>query len=216
MGSLHTVEQGEFLALIAKQNGFGSFLTIWNHENNADLKALRENPNILLPGDQVFIPDKQAKQVEIKGGQSTKFQVQQDKLLLRLVLDEQFGTPLAQTECEVSVDGVTRKKTTDDNAVLEFVVAAAAQDIEVTVKEKGNPLEGVVIPVKIGHLDPVEVPTGQSARLNNLGYFAGPIDTIDEKLLASAVEEFQCDHGLTVDGKCGSLTQAKLKKVHGC
>ena len=45
---------------------------------------------------------------------------------------------------------------------------------------------------------------------------AGPIDTVDEKLLASAVEEFQCDHGLTVDGKCGSLTQAKLKKVHGC
>jgi len=30
------------------------------------------------------------------------------------------------------------------------------------------------------------------------------------------VGNFQRDHGLTVDGKCGPLTQAKLKKVHGC
>jgi peptidoglycan hydrolase-like protein with peptidoglycan-binding domain len=32
----------------------------------------------------------------------------------------------------------------------------------------------------------------------------------------SAVEEFQCDHGLTVDGDCGAQTQAKLLSVHGC
>jgi len=31
----------------------------------------------------------------------------------------------------------------------------------------------------------------------------------------SAVEEFQCDNGLTVDGDCGPNTQAKLKEVHG-
>jgi hypothetical protein len=32
----------------------------------------------------------------------------------------------------------------------------------------------------------------------------------------SAVEEFQCNHGLSVDGKCGPITQAKLKSVYGC
>ncbi len=216
MSSYHTVEQGEYLALIARNNGFANSAIIWNHENNADLKALRENPNILLPGDQVFIPDKQTKQADLQGGRSTKFQVQVDKLLLRLKLAEQFGEPLANAKCVVRVDGNSKEKTTDGDAVIEVQVAATAQDISLIVKEKGSPLEGLEIPIKIGHLDPVDVPTGQAARLNNLGYFAGPNDTIDEKLLASAVEEFQCDHGLAVDGKCGPLTQAKLKKIHGC
>ena len=31
-----------------------------------------------------------------------------------------------------------------------------------------------------------------------------------------AVEEFQCDQGLKVDGICGPQTQAKLKKLYGC
>ena len=35
-------------------------------------------------------------------------------------------------------------------------------------------------------------------------------------MFLSAIEEFQCDHGLVVDGKCGPATQAKLKQVHGC
>jgi hypothetical protein len=216
MGSIHTVEQGEFLALIARNYGFARLETIWNHENNADLRTLRENPNILLPGDQVFIPDKTGKRVEIKTAQSTKFQVIVDKLLLRLVLEEQFGGPLSGAECEVRVDGSVRKSTTDDKGVLEATVPATVQDIEVIIKEKGAPLEGVSIPVRVGHLDPVAEPTGQAARLNNLGYFAGPIEAIDAGLLASAVEEFQCDNGLTVDGKCGPLTLAKLRKAHGC
>ena len=32
----------------------------------------------------------------------------------------------------------------------------------------------------------------------------------------SAVEEFHCDHNLTVDGKRGPVTQATLVKEHGC
>jgi peptidoglycan hydrolase-like protein with peptidoglycan-binding domain len=54
------------------------------------------------------------------------------------------------------------------------------------------------------------------ARLNNLGYFAGEIENPDQTAFESAVEEFQCDHGVHVDGICGPNTQAKLKKLHGC
>lgn len=216
MAEYHTVEQGEHLGLIAKRYGFASYTTIWNHDNNMNIRNLRQNPNILLPGDQVFIPDKIAKKAELGSGKSTRFKVVQDKVLLRLKLDELFGHPLANVECEVRVDGKTIKKTTDDNAIVEVEVTAAAQEAQLVVKEAESRLEDVVIPIKIGHLDPVEEQTGQIARLNNLGYFAGSIDEVDEQLLKSAVEEFQCDEKLTVDGKCGPLTQAKLKAIHGC
>ena len=77
---------------------------------------------------------------------------------------------------------------------------------------------------------PAAAPSGQMARLNNLGYFAGKLttgDLMDQKKdipdpesakFKSAVEEFQCDHMPpgSVDGKCGPQTQAKLEKVHGC
>lgn len=215
MADYHTVEQGEYLGLIAKNYGFASSKTIWDHDNNADLRDLRKDPNVLLKGDQVFIPDKQTKQAELTAGQQTRFKVRQDKILLRLVLDELFGEPLANAACEVRIDGRVKKLTTDADASLEFEVPLSAQSIELVVKEDGSRLQDIALPLKIGHLDPIEEESGQVARLNNLGYFAGPVDEIDEKLLASAVEEFQCDHGLTVDGKCGPKTQAKLKEIHG-
>lgn len=216
MAEYHTVEQGEYLGLIAKNYGFASYATIWNHDKNSDLRELRKNPNVLSPGDQVFIPDKEAKHAEIQTGQLTRFAVRQDKMLLRLVLDELFGVPLANAKCQVSIDGKSKDLTTDDNATLEFEVSPSAQSIELILKEEGSRLQGIAIPLKIGHLDPVGVQTGQIARLNNLGYFAGPLDQVDEKLLLSAIEEFQCDQGLAVDGKCGPKTQAKLLEVHGC
>ena len=81
------------------------------------------------------------------------------------------------------------------------------------------------IPLKIGHLDPVDEISGQMARLNNLGYNAGDPDAPPGKSdedkerstqLQSAIEEFQCDHDLKVDGACGKKTQEKLLDVHGC
>jgi murein L,D-transpeptidase YcbB/YkuD len=46
--------------------------------------------------------------------------------------------------------------------------------------------------------------------------FEGRTAEENKALFLSAVEEFQCDHGLTVDGKCGPATQARLKQAHGC
>jgi murein L,D-transpeptidase YcbB/YkuD len=83
-------------------------------------------------------------------------------------------------------------------------------------------VKGVPVPfeteltIKIGHLDPVETPSGQIARLSNLGYYRASLDAFDPVEFESSVEEFQCEHGLLVDGVCGPGTQAKLKSVHGC
>ena len=74
----------------------------------------------------------------------------------------------------------------------------------------------MAIPVNIGHLDPVDEMSGQQGRLSNLGYFLGEVDGQDSSAFRIAVEEFQCEHGLTVDGICGPNTRAKLKDAHGC
>ena len=90
MPEYHTVEQGEHLAAIAAAYGFMSSATVWEHPGNAGLRELRKNPNILLPGDTVFIPDKEKKEVPVAAGKSSRFQVAREKLKLRLVLEELF------------------------------------------------------------------------------------------------------------------------------
>lgn len=58
MPTMYTVKQGDYLSAIADQFGFADYTTIWNDPNNADLKSQRQNPNVLYPGDQLYIPDK--------------------------------------------------------------------------------------------------------------------------------------------------------------
>src|SRR5260370_36720170 len=57
----HTVTQGEHLSRIAKRYGFSDHRTIWDHARNAALKQEHQNPNVLFPGDQLFIPDREQK-----------------------------------------------------------------------------------------------------------------------------------------------------------
>jgi N-acetylmuramoyl-L-alanine amidase len=57
----HTVKQGDCISSIAHETGF-FWETLWNHPDNAKLKQLRKNPNALLPGDVVSIPDQRVKQ----------------------------------------------------------------------------------------------------------------------------------------------------------
>jgi hypothetical protein len=110
--------------------------------------------------------------------------------------------------------------TTDDQGKLEREIAPTDETAFLTVKDPQAPDSEILIPMMIGHLDPVDEESGQKARLINLGYLSAPVagesqDDSEMRFLA-AIEEFQCENGLTVDGKCGPNTQAKLKQVHGC
>jgi hypothetical protein len=214
MEDYYTVKQGDHLSKIAKDNGFTDYTVIWDHPNNSDLKKQRQNPNILLPGDQLFIPEMEEKQESGSTDKKHTFKVDKKTLKLRLVLEDIYEKPIAGAQCALLVDGQAYQLTTDGNGKLEQEIPLDAKEGALTIRGDQTPFANDVIPIKIGHLDPVAEPSGQLARLNNLGYFPG--DGSDNDAFESAIEEFQCDHGLKVDGDCGSATQAKLEKVHGC
>jgi len=220
MATHHVVEQGEYLSLIARKHGFSSYLTLWDHPENSELKKKRQNPNILFPGDRLFIPDKEEKEQSGATDKRHRFVFRGQKLKLCLVLENIYAHPIADAPCTLEVESENFKLMTDGQGKIEQEIQADAQRGLLTVKDPQTPINKIVIPIKIGHLDPVEEVSGQKVRLNNLGYAAGPVDdeSDDEntKRFLSAIEEFQCEHSLTVDGVCGPATQAKLKQVHGC
>ncbi len=216
MADYYTVEQGDHLSKIAKDNGFPDYTVIWDHPSNSDLKKQRQNPNILLPGDQVFIPDKEEKQESGGTDKRHTFTVDKKTLKLRLVMEDIYEKPIANAQCALRVNDQIFQPTTAADGKIEQEIPLDAREAFLVIRGDQTPFTDALITLKIGDLDPVEEPSGQQARLNNLGYFAGDIGGTDQAAFESAVEEFQCDHGLVVDGDCGPKTQAKLKAVYGC
>ena len=215
MASTYTIQQGDYLAKIAEAHGFFDMQTIWQHAENAALRAKRDNPNVLLPGDKLFIPDK-VQRIENKPTDTPhRFRVKRSKNLLRLILEDLYGKPVANAACELTVDGKVFQVVSGGDGKIEQAIPLKATKAQLLVKDGETALKGVTLEIEIGHLDPVAEHSGQAARLSNLGYFLGALDADDDAAFRSAVEEFQCDNGLAVDGDCGAQTQAKLLSVHG-
>lgn len=226
MSSTHLVKQGEHLARIAFEHGFGDFHTIWNHPQNADLKKKRINPHILFPGDLLFIPDREERVESRATEKRHRFELLADPLKLRLAIKDVANKPLKDIRCRLVIETNEQDLATDSKGIIEQQIPKDAETGSLLIRPPNDPL-AMQIPFKIGHLDPIDTESGQAARLNNLGYLARDTDEIPstpeekkrvQEQFRSAVEEFQCDHRppLTVDGICGPQTQAKLKEVHGC
>ena len=59
---IYVVKPGDCMASIAVEHNF-LWETLWNLPENAALKDSRQDPYVLLPGDQVFIPELRPKEV---------------------------------------------------------------------------------------------------------------------------------------------------------
>jgi hypothetical protein len=210
MARTYIVQQGDHLSGIAEANGFANFGSIWDHPNNASLKGRRKSPHVLFPGDELYIPDKVQKIESCATTKVHRFQVNRQKLKLRIVLKDFDEKPIANADCVLIIEGSVFELKSDGQGLIEAVIPRAAQNGTLQV-----PSLDVEYPVKIGHLDPLEGASGCHARLTNLGYHAGSKNDGDEELLRHAIEEYQCDHKLKVTGELDAATRDSIKKVHG-
>lgn len=209
MPRFHSVQPGEHLSGIALQYGFANQNSIWFHPENAGLRKDRANPNVLMPGDTIYIPDLENAEVPCATDRRHPFQLNGDKLLLRIRIQEAFFDPVSSMPCQLSIEGRSYELTTDSEGTLEISIPKSASRGALTIN-------GLEIPVLIGHLDPSSEVTGIRARLANLGYYRGSVDEVDEAELSAAISEFQCDQKLKITGECDSATRAKLEEIHGC
>jgi hypothetical protein len=210
----HVVQQGDYLSQIAAEYGFRDYQTIWKHPDNADLSSLRQSPNVLLPGDIVHIPDKAQKQESAPTGKTTVFKVAGRTLFLELAVKDFDNQPLADTKCELQVEGKSTHLTTDASGRIKVPISPSAKEATLFFKDPLVPFD-LLVPIKIGYLDPVDAVSGQKARLSNLGYITRPLEEVDDTVFARTVQEFQCDMDLPVTGVCDPATQDQLLQLHG-
>jgi hypothetical protein len=209
----HRVVDGECIASIAAQYGFGDGETILNHPQNAALKQTRPDGNQLHPGDELFIPPLDPEVHTLETGKRHRIVRPRPKRLLRVRFLDSDGEPLSGTYTLQS-GAYSATGTLDGDGVLERKIPADIKQAEVTIGEMTETL-------LIGHLNPMdstpdEGVSGAQARLYNLGFDPGEVDGELGPETQSAICAFQGAHGLDVTGELDDDTLGKLTDEYGC
>jgi hypothetical protein len=239
MSETHTVATGESVPFIAAPRGF-TWQKIWNDGNNADLKQKRGDPDILLAGDSLFIPDLELGEESRAAGAQYKFKKKVPKAKFVMVLrrvpagkkggvenptadfsnyqDADPAPPDDEAASNVPyhfyADSVlVDQGSTDGNGKLTVQLSPTAENGRV-IFNRGTAQE-VVMELGFRQMDPLSEVTGVCKRLYNLG-FPCPTDSTEVTVdVQMALQDFQKKYKLTVTGKIDDATRSKLKEVYG-
>lgn len=214
MSKTYIVEPGDYAASIAKAHDFFNVDDLWNHPDNAAL-AQQRDPNLLMPGDEIVIPDLEPVAFQAASGQSHKFIVPRTKLELRLQVASAYFGALKDWNYTVVAGTVESSGTLDGEgkvtAKLPFGVKNGRLELQAP-----DASATIAWSLEIGSMQPHDEEAGALLRLQNLGYLRPTRQDLEAFERRAAIEEFQCDHDLTVDGELSSATIDKLREVHGC
>lgn len=200
----HTVEQGDCCASLGHKFGI-PWKKIWNDGRNAALKDLRKNPDVLFPGDEIFIPEIEPREESCSTEQLHKFVLKLEKVKLRLRLLED-DKPRKNLKYKLKIGNQELEGTTDGDGKLEHDISPGPKSAILTTDEHD------VYDLNLGGLNPTDENTGVHQRLQNLGFLG--IEKSDETVEAS-VSEFKEKNGMEKNGTVDDATRNKLKEKHG-
>jgi len=234
----HLVEDGEWVGSIAAAYGFFDWdHDVWQHPQNAKLKALRQDPRVLAAGDELFIPPWEEKKVSCATDKKHKFKVKTPKEFLRIQVLGVDGKPLSSLDYVLEIHCAPgggkyeqkNKKTNGDGILEELLPSTATEGVLIFPKLQHK------MALRLGFLAPMDLEDkpnlirGAQQRLLAIGFHPGEIDGLEGPATKSAVTAFQqfcvdnkdksnpriLDCG-AVDGIIGPQTRAALLKYYGC
>lgn len=230
MGEVYEVKQGDYLSKIAKDHGFSDWRTIYDDLQNTDFRKLRPNPNVICPGDRVYIPDRKVKTVVVRTGVTHKFVIKTARAGISILLKDINGEPVAIKKYELTCGSETFIRIHNQSRTQPNFDPANLSRGVVRELFRSPPTEGVLkvwladesastpdyqCIVNVGHLDPVTEVKGIQARLSNLGFLCGKVDGQLGPKTQQALRAFQQRHGLDVTGNPDAATQSQIEKAHG-
>ncbi len=213
----YVVRAGDHLERLAFQGGFDAS-AVWNDELNAALRERRPNPQMLAPGDILFVPEAASGPgVAVSPGGTYCFTARVPTVHVRIAFRSE-GRAYANEPYRLTGNMPPLEGTTDGEGLFEAELPVHIAEVNLTF-----PALHLSHVLRIGHLDPVEVDTGVEARLRHLGYMLplrewlghAPTECEASLRLSLAVRAFQFDHGLSVTGTLDPATRSALVGAHG-
>jgi putative peptidoglycan binding protein len=199
----HIVRAGECFCTIAEDSGH-FWQTLWDLAANAALREARKNPNLLVEGDEILVPDLRPRTVTVATGGAHRFKRHGVPSFIR-VRCERFGEPLADLPFTTEANGTLHSDTTDADGVAVVPLAPDVREVRLVI---GSGASAHVVELDVGTLSPVTTDEGVRARLGNLGF--------THERLEDAVRAFQRSAELTASGVADDATRAALVESHGC
>lgn len=206
------IRPGDSIVALAYLELHADVDAVWQHPDNEALRTQRKDPAVLARDDVLTVPEGPTiERFALATAREHTIVLSLPVARLRLQLVHPSGVGYAAGPATATHGDGSDSVMPDADGRLELEIPATAQEVSVEFGQQKRRL-------LVAHLQPVDTVAGQVARLQNLGYRPGELDGDEAKdpyALWSAIEEFQCDHGLDVDGLAGEKTQAKLLAVHG-
>jgi hypothetical protein len=211
MSEEHVVEQGECLSSIASRYGL-PWRRIWSHPNNAKLRKERQNPNVLFPGDLLFIPDMEVREESGATEMRHRFLKKGVPVKLQIRLLDLEEKPRGGVEYLLEIDGAIREGSTDAEGWIRQSIPPEARKGRLVVRDGSESEE---YELNLGHLDPPNTDAGVRQRLDNLGFDCGGDADAKGPGVQAAIRAFQRKHGLKETGVADDATRSKLEEAHG-
>lgn len=199
----HRVQQGECVLSLAAAYGL-PWETLWNHPDNAELRAARQDPSVLAPGDVIALPDKEQKREQGATEQRHRFRKKGAAAKVRIQV-KRDDVPRADEPYTLDIDGRVEKGRTDGEGMVEMRIPPRAEQGRLEIGE-GDTRE--VHFFRLGTVDPVDTESGARGRLRCLGYDDG--QSFEELL-----REFQHVEELSASGRLDEATKARLVERFG-
>lgn len=210
MGFYHTISAGEGVSSIATAHGLAA-RTVWDHPKNRPLRR-RKDMNVLLPGDRLWIPDREQKQVNCAIDKRHVFRLRGVPVKFRLQVFY-MEKHVADAPYLLVVDGDKRRGVTDGQGLIDEFVPPRSQVALVRVDlPDGNP--PLLYKFLLGHLNPSDSPSGIVQRLTNLGLVRPLPGQSLPMAVFDALRRLQRDFSLPITGVPDEQTLACLEKLH--
>jgi len=166
----YIIRQGDYLAKLAYKFSFDAE-AVWNDPKNAELQKLRPNPNILLAGDILYIPDPapvQAGTKSLTSGTTNSFASNCPTVPVTICF---LDASLASHPYTVNELPQLTGLTTGTDGTASFEVPVTMQAVTLVFTSGGTTFN-----CQTGNLDPINTLSGICQRLQHLGYLSSTLD----------------------------------------
>jgi hypothetical protein len=203
----YVVKQGDYLEKIAHALGADPD-AIWGDPKNADLKQQRD-PNLLHPGDVLYVPDPKKKWLELKASADNLYVAKVPRTKVSLSFKD-LNKPRANAPYVIHGMGEPEEGQTDGDGAIEVLVPVHVREIKVTF-----PKDYVTYAVHVGDMDPIDEPSGVRKRLQHMGFYDHDPGADLEAADRRGILAYQRARGLPQTSILDAATKAKLLADHG-
>jgi len=214
------VAAGDTALRIAARHGFRRLSSVWLHPENAALRALRRSPDVLAPGDELFVPELEPR---LEGADTTKRHVYlapQPRERLRARFEWSDRTPMAGRAFTLELEGAPLAGATDGAGFVDVAIPLGMRTASLSFDDDPE----LVWSLRVGELDPVDEPTldaglsGAIARLQNLAHYQ--CEAADTLHLGVAAGNFTSQLSSVVLSEAARALldpeRSRLRSDHGC